>query len=63
MEVEVSLIDGREWKQVFFQNTRDSNRYLVKIHKLATAATTYSFCVKNIDSTTGFFNLTSNSGI
>ena len=57
------MITGREWKQVYYQSTTESYRQLIKVHKLASVASTYSFCIKNLDSFKGTFNLTSNSGI
>ena len=48
---------------MYFINTIEEPKRVVQLHKLASAATTYSFCTTNLDRTMGIFNMTSNMGL
>lgn len=39
-------MEGRKWKSVFYKHNEGS-RSAVDAHKIASVATTYSFCMKN----------------
>lgn len=46
-ETEVSHINDRTWKTIFYKQSPPTDPF-TRVDKLAPLATTYSFCVKNL---------------
>lgn len=60
-EIEVSHIDGRQWKSIFYK--KSENEVRSRVDKLASTPTTYSFCLKNMEPRMVNFKIEFNSGL
>lgn len=61
-EVEVSHIYDKSWKSVFYKQSTQGDP-IIRVDKLAAQSTTYSFCLKNMESYQGKFKVTFTTGL